>query len=146
MRNAIDILLPKLAKVISNLAKFAVEWKAEPTLAYTHLQAGMLPNSAMKCIGGNSRMAGVDGALERQKPPGQGRPKNHHMIARSGLLTRIYASAQLITVGKRAAQWAQDLMFDLEALEHVRSELKFRGIAIPYYPFSISVTKFGVTY
>ncbi|TID16412.1 hypothetical protein E2P81_ATG11840 [Venturia nashicola] len=74
MRDAIDLLLPKMAKVIWNLAKFAVEWKAEPTLAYTHLQP-----------------------------------------------------AQLITVGKRAAQWAQDLLFDLEALEHVRSELKFRG-------------------
>ncbi|KAK0629503.1 L-Aspartase-like protein [Bombardia bombarda] len=74
MRDAMDLLLPKLAKVISNLAKFAVEWKATPTLAYTHLQP-----------------------------------------------------AQLITVGKRAAQWAQDLMFDLESIEHVRSELKFRG-------------------
>lgn len=33
----------------------------------------------------------------------------------------------MITVGKRAAQWAQDLLFDLEAIEHVRSELRFRG-------------------
>lgn len=41
MRDAIDLLLPKMAKVIWNLAKFAVEWKAEPTLAYTHLQPGM---------------------------------------------------------------------------------------------------------
>lgn len=69
-----DLLLPKLAKVISKLAKFAVEWKAMPTLAYTHLQP-----------------------------------------------------AQLITVGKRAAQWAQDLMLDLESIEHVRDGLKFRG-------------------
>ncbi|KAK0717040.1 L-Aspartase-like protein [Lasiosphaeria miniovina] len=74
MRDAMDLLLPKLAKVLDNLAKFAVEWKALPTLAYTHLQP-----------------------------------------------------AQLITVGKRAAQWAQDLMFDLESIEHVRRELKFRG-------------------
>jgi adenylosuccinate lyase len=74
MREALDILLPKLAKVINNLANFALQWKAEPTLAYTHLQP-----------------------------------------------------AQLITVGKRAAQWAQDLMFDLEAMEGVRRDLKFRG-------------------
>ncbi|KAG5949854.1 hypothetical protein E4U53_005710, partial [Claviceps sorghi] len=74
MRDALDILRNKLAKVISNLAGFANQWKSEPTLAYTHFQ-----------------------------------------------------SAQPITVGRRAAQWAQDLMMDLEALEAVRSGLKFRG-------------------
>ena len=30
-------------------------------------------------------------------------------------------------MGKRAAQWAQDLMFDLQSIEHVREDLKFRG-------------------
>ncbi|EAT86203.1 adenylosuccinate lyase [Parastagonospora nodorum] len=74
MRDAMDLLLPKLAKVLSNLSAFAMQWKSEPTLAYTHLQP-----------------------------------------------------AQLITVGKRAAQWAQDLLFDLEAIEHVRQGLQFRG-------------------
>ncbi|PNY27297.1 Adenylosuccinate lyase, partial [Tolypocladium capitatum] len=74
IRDALDLLTKKLAKVISNLSSFALKWKAEPTLAYTHLQA-----------------------------------------------------AQLITVGKRAAQWAQDLMLDLHSIEQVRSELKFRG-------------------
>ncbi|KAG5939578.1 hypothetical protein E4U59_003027 [Claviceps monticola] len=74
MRDALDILLNKLAKVISNLAAFANQWKSEPTLAYTHFQ-----------------------------------------------------SAQPITVGRRAAQWAQDLMMDLEAIEAVRSGLRFRG-------------------
>ncbi|KAF2830879.1 Adenylosuccinate lyase [Ophiobolus disseminans] len=74
MRDAMDMLLPKLAKVLSNLSAFALQWKSLPTLAYTHLQP-----------------------------------------------------AQLITVGKRAAQWAQDLLFDLEAIEHVRNGLQFRG-------------------
>lgn len=74
MRDALDILLNRLAKVIWNLSNFAMKWKEEPTLAYTHLQP-----------------------------------------------------AQLITVGKRAAQWVQDLMFDLQAIEQVRSDLKFRG-------------------
>ena len=69
-----DLISKKLAKVISNLSAFALHWKSEPTLAYTHLQA-----------------------------------------------------AQLITVGKRAAQWVQDLMLDLHAIEQVRQELKFRG-------------------
>ncbi|OAK96129.1 Adenylosuccinate lyase [Phaeosphaeriaceae sp. SRC1lsM3a] len=74
MRDAMDLLLPKLAKVLHNLSQFALQWKSEPTLAYTHLQP-----------------------------------------------------AQLITVGKRAAQWAQDLLFDLEAIENVRNTLQFRG-------------------
>lgn len=74
MRDAMNLLLPKLAKVIDNLSKFALQWKDEPTLAYTHLQP-----------------------------------------------------AQLITVGKRAAQWAQDLLMDLESIQHVKEELLFRG-------------------
>ncbi|ATY58718.1 adenylosuccinate lyase [Cordyceps militaris] len=69
MRDAMDLLLPRLAKVISNLCKLAREWKATPTLAYTHLQP----------------------------------------------------------VGKRAAQWAQDLVFDLESIEHARNGLLLRG-------------------
>lgn len=74
MRDALDLLSKKLAKVIANLSAFALKWKTEPTLAYTHLQA-----------------------------------------------------AQLITVGKRAAQWAQDLMLDLHQIETVKEELLFRG-------------------
>jgi adenylosuccinate lyase len=35
--------------------------------------------------------------------------------------------AQPITVGRRAAQWLQDLVFDLEDIEYVRAGLKFRG-------------------
>lgn len=35
--------------------------------------------------------------------------------------------AQLITVGKRAAQWAQDLVLDLENIEIARNGLKLRG-------------------
>ncbi|KAI1095678.1 adenylosuccinate lyase [Rostrohypoxylon terebratum] len=81
MREAMDLLLPKLAKVIRlliqctyNLSNFAQQWKDEPTLGYTH-----------------------------------------------------YQPAQLITVGKRAAQWIQELVMDLEDIEHVRKELQFRG-------------------
>lgn len=74
LRNALDLILPKLAVVIDRLAKFAVEWKDEPTLGYTH-----------------------------------GQP------------------AQLITVGRRASQWVQDLMMDLEDIERVRKDLRFRG-------------------
>ncbi|KAI1372430.1 adenylosuccinate lyase [Hypoxylon crocopeplum] len=74
VREAMDLICKKVAKVIANLSAFALRWKNEPTLAYTHLQA-----------------------------------------------------AQLITVGKRAAQWVLDLMLDLHAIEQVRQELKFRG-------------------
>src|SRR5438045_4805017 len=36
--------------------------------------------------------------------------------------------AQLTTVGKRATLWAQDLILDLEELEHRIDTLKFRGV------------------
>ncbi|KAK0387467.1 hypothetical protein NLU13_5779 [Sarocladium strictum] len=74
MQKALEILSQKLAKVISYLARFVLKWKAEPTLAYTHLQA-----------------------------------------------------AQLITVGRRAAQWAQDLMLNLRSIKQVHSKLKFHS-------------------
>ena len=35
--------------------------------------------------------------------------------------------AQPTTIGKRACLWLQDLFFDLEQVEAVRSELRFRG-------------------
>ncbi|KAF8865677.1 adenylosuccinate lyase [Acephala macrosclerotiorum] len=38
-----------------------------------------------------------------------------------------YQPAQLLTVGRRAAQWVQDLMMDLEDIEKVRADLRFRG-------------------
>jgi adenylosuccinate lyase len=38
-----------------------------------------------------------------------------------------YQPAQLITVGRRAAQWAQDLLMDLEDIAKVRQDLRFRG-------------------
>ena len=39
-----------------------------------------------------------------------------------------YQPAQLTTVGKRATLWAQDLVMDLEELEHRIDTLKFRGV------------------
>ncbi|KPM44641.1 Adenylosuccinate lyase [Neonectria ditissima] len=74
IRDGLDILLPKLAKVIQNLSAFALQYKDLPTLGFTHFQA-----------------------------------------------------AQPITVGKRAAQWIQELIMDLEDFEHVRDQLRFRG-------------------
>jgi hypothetical protein len=38
LRDGLDILLPKLAKVIKLLANFAETYKDMPCLAYTHLQ------------------------------------------------------------------------------------------------------------
>src|SRR5918993_38887 len=39
-----------------------------------------------------------------------------------------YQPAQLTTVGKRATLWAQDLLIDLEDLEHRIETLRFRGV------------------
>ncbi|PBP15382.1 adenylosuccinate lyase [Diplocarpon rosae] len=74
MRDAMDLLLPKLAKVVYNLSQFALETKDIPTLGFTHFQA-----------------------------------------------------AQLITVGRRATQWIQDLLMDLRNISTQRQQLLFRG-------------------
>lgn len=42
MRDGMDLLLPKLAKVINNLALFAEKHKAVPTLGFTHYQPAQL--------------------------------------------------------------------------------------------------------
>lgn len=74
IQKGLQLLLPRLAKVISNLSQFALKYKDMPTLAYTHYQA-----------------------------------------------------AQPHTVGKRAAQWTQDLLLDLRNLTRALEDLEFRG-------------------
>lgn len=39
-----------------------------------------------------------------------------------------YQPAQATTVGKRACLWLQELLFDLEDLEHARGMIRFRGV------------------
>ena len=75
MRDALDVLLPKVAGVIAQLADFARRYADLPTLGFTHLQP-----------------------------------------------------AQLTTVGKRATLWIQDLLMDLQNLQRLRTDLKFRGV------------------
>ena len=66
MTEALKLIRKKLINVISNLADFAGEHKAQPTLGFTHFQP-----------------------------------------------------AQPTTVGKRATLWLQDLLMDLEDLDHL---------------------------
>ena len=73
-RQGLEYLRGELKKVMANLAAFADQYKAMPTLGYTH-----------------------------------------------------YQPAQLVTVGKRAALWLQDLASDLEELDFVISTMKFLG-------------------
>lgn len=42
LRDGLDILLPKLARVISRLSSFAMEFREMPTLGFTHLQPAQL--------------------------------------------------------------------------------------------------------
>ena len=73
-RDALKYLRTELLKVIANLSSFADQYKAVPTLGYTH-----------------------------------------------------YQPAQLVTVGKRATLWMQDLWSDLEELDFVIGTMKFLG-------------------
>ncbi|HVZ47732.1 MAG TPA: adenylosuccinate lyase [Gemmatimonadaceae bacterium] len=75
MRRGLDLLRARAIAVLRALAAFARQWRAEPTLGYTHLQP-----------------------------------------------------AQLVTVGKRATLWMQDLVLDLEDLDARRHRLPLRGV------------------
>ncbi|MCI8868974.1 MAG: adenylosuccinate lyase [Lawsonibacter sp.] len=74
MREGLELVRDKLVRVIGRLASFAREYKALPTLGFTHFQA-----------------------------------------------------AQLVTVGKRATLWINELLMDLEEVEHRISTLKLLG-------------------
>ena len=74
MREALELVRDKLVRVLNHLAGFARQYKALPTLGFTHFQA-----------------------------------------------------AQLVTVGKRASLWMNDLLLDLEEVEHRISTLKLLG-------------------
>lgn len=75
MREAIELILDKLAATLNRLRAFAEQYKALPTLGFTH-----------------------------------------------------YQPAQLVTVGKRACLWAQDLLLDGLQLEQMLAGLRCRGV------------------
>ena len=74
MKEGLELVRSKLVQVIAKLSKFADEYKALPTLGFTHFQA-----------------------------------------------------AQLVTVGKRATLWMNELLMDLEEVEYRISTLKLLG-------------------
>ena len=74
MREGLELVRDKLVRVLASLAKFADEYKAMPTLGFTHFQA-----------------------------------------------------AQLVTVGKRATLWMNELLMDLHEVEYRISTLKLLG-------------------
>ena len=74
MREALELIRKRLVVCIAKLSEFADEYKAMPTLGFTHFQP-----------------------------------------------------AQLVTVGKRATLWLQDLLFDLEEVESVTASSKMLG-------------------
>ena len=74
MREALELVRDKLVRVLNHLAGFARQYKALPTLGFTHFQP-----------------------------------------------------AQLVTVGKRATLWMNELLMDLEEVEHRIASLKLLG-------------------
>ena len=74
MKEGLELVRKKLVRVIAKLAKFADEYKAMPTLGFTHFQA-----------------------------------------------------AQLVTVGKRATLWMNELLMDLQEVEYRITTLKLLG-------------------
>ncbi len=74
MREALLLVRDKLVRVLARLTEFAEQYKALPTLGFTHFQP-----------------------------------------------------AQLVTVGKRATLWMNELLMDLEEVEHRISTLKLLG-------------------
>ena len=74
MKEGLELVRKKLVRVIAKLAKFADEYKAMPTLGFTHFQA-----------------------------------------------------AQLVTVGKRATLWMNELLMDLQEVEYRLTTLKLLG-------------------
>ncbi len=74
MREGLELVRDKVVRVLAHMARFAEEYKALPTLGFTHFQA-----------------------------------------------------AQLVTVGKRASLWMNELLMDLEEIEHRVSTLALLG-------------------
>lgn len=74
IRDGFDILLPKMARCIDRISKFAEQYHYLPTLGFTHFQP-----------------------------------------------------AQMVTVGKRACLWIQDLLIVLRNMEKAKDNLAFRG-------------------
>ncbi|MDO4517282.1 MAG: adenylosuccinate lyase [Bacillota bacterium] len=74
MGEALQLIRDKLVRILAALGRFADEYKALPTLGYTHYQA-----------------------------------------------------AQMVTVGKRATLWMNELLMDLEEVEYRLSNLKLLG-------------------
>ena len=74
MREGLELLRGKLVRILNHLGKFALEYKALPTLGFTHFQA-----------------------------------------------------AQMVTVGKRATLWMNELLMDLHELEYRLENLAMLG-------------------
>lgn len=74
MREGLCLVRDKLVRVLAHLGKFAAEYKAMPTLGYTH-----------------------------------------------------YQTAQMVTVGKRATLWMNELLQDLDEVEYRLSRLRLLG-------------------
>lgn len=65
IRDGLDMLLPKLAKVVHNLAKFALQYKDLPTLGFTY--AARLLLKSLLLLSGTANYC-CEGTTSRRSP------------------------------------------------------------------------------
>jgi adenylosuccinate lyase len=125
--SGLNLLLPKLATIIHKLSNFAIEYKDLPTLGYTHYQPAQYVHFylLLHFNTSSSRKRGQEQIVQEQRCQQQIytqiRPHYYPISITDSLFHR------LITVGRRASQWVQDLAMDLEDIERVRADLRLRG-------------------
>ncbi len=121
MAEALKIVKKKLVNVIAELAKFADEYKALPTLAFTHFQPAQ-PTT----VGKRATLWMQEFLMDLEDFAELAKFADEYKALPTLAFTH-FQPAQPTTVGKRATLWMQEFLMDLEDLEYVAGSLKLLG-------------------